>query len=193
MATKSKVRGKAAAGDMIANPKALLLAQIKQQQFAKALRVRPLSDAIVIERWRGRDGPPASAKLVMELSAQDPFHDHGLIDGYSIGRWDTSTDHIYMDPFVNGPSIGEWTGSVLYGRFKAPEAGAFLVVVHFYGYQITMGLHGPWGTMNAASVENVPNFVSAQWTGAAGASMWFNIICSGLYLGFVQKIKVFKL
>jgi hypothetical protein len=134
---------------------------------------------------------PQKPVVVLELSARHPWDDAGLIDGYHVGRWDSSTDTIYMSPIVQtGPTIGEWDGTVLYGKFTAPAAGTYQIVATFYGWQITMRLSSPAAPALATSVENAPTTVSTQVTLAAGQKTWFNLNCTGLYLGFLQKIQV---
>ena len=134
---------------------------------------------------------PQKPVVVLELSARHPWDDAGLIDGYEVGRWDTSTDTIYMKPIVQtGPSPGEWEGTVLYGQFTAPTAGTYQIVATFYGWQITMRLSNPGPPALATSIENAPTTVSTQVTLAAGQHTWFNLNCTGLYLGFLQKIQI---
>ena len=125
------------------------------------------------------------------LSAKHPYDAAGLIDVLDVGRWDTSTDTIYLKPIVQvGPSPGEWAGSVVYGRFTPPAAGTYQISATFYGYQITTRLTGPFGAVVASSFDNTPVTVSAQVAAASVSPVWFNLACTGLYLGFLQRIDV---
>jgi hypothetical protein len=140
------------------------------------------------------DCPEPDAKPILELSARRPYSDKGLIDGLWVGRWDTTSDQIFMDPIVStGPSVGEWKGTVIYGRFKAPTSANYRVAVNFYGYSISMRLSGPWGSSVVSSFDNTPTLLSGECPAAAGETVWFTLSCTGLYLGFAQKIRIFKL
>ena len=95
-----------------------------------------------------------------------------------------------MTPIVNGPASGEWHGSVLYGQFTAPAAGTYRVMVPFYGWQITMRFSSAWGASLATSVDNALAVVAGDMTMTAGQATGFSINCTGLYLGYVQKVLI---
>ena len=172
----------------LADPGAQFNASLEARRIGTAPSVAVLDlDTL---HWYGKK-PKQPAVPTLELSARHPWDAAGLIDGYHVGRWDTSSDTIYMSPIVQtGPSPGEWDGTVLYGRFTAPAAGAYQIIATFYGWQITMRLSGPGAPALATSIENAPVAVSSQVTLTAGQSTWFNLNCTGLYLGFLQKIQI---
>jgi hypothetical protein len=60
----------------------------------------------------------ALAAPSMELSVRHPYDPAGLIDVYKPGRWDCTSNLLFMDTIVvTGPSPGEWDGTVAYGTF----------------------------------------------------------------------------
>jgi hypothetical protein len=135
------------------------------------------------------------AKPVFEISTRHPYDAAGLMDVYHPGRWDTSSDLIFMHPIVQtGPSVGEWDGTVIYANYRTPVSGKFLVVGNFTGHQITMNLHGPWGKSSAFSAtSSTAAAVTAFWTASAGDSLWLTMSCTGQILGYVQSIQVFAM
>ena len=159
---------------------------------------RPLiSDAGLNKLVSDLSKAPITVKTpVMELSARRPYDaTHGLVDMYKPGRWDTSSDQIFMDPIVqlNPNSPGEWTGSAGYITFTPPSSGTYVMIVNFSGYQIAMRLNGPTGSNTVFSNSNTPNAVGVLFTGTGGSATGFSFSCTGIYLGFVQSIKAFLL
>lgn len=155
--------------------------RVSLEQLAKL--ITPLTDKPV----------KAPKTPLMELSCRRPFDEtFGNIDVYRPGRWDTTSDLIYMSSIIQtGPSPGEWDGSVVYGSFKAPTAGTYLVVGNFSGYDCTMRLNGPWGTTTAYTAETSDSgAVLALWTG--DGSLWFTMSCTGGYIGYLESIQVFE-
>ena len=139
------------------------------------------------------------AAPTMELSARHPYDPAGLIDVYKPGRWDCTSNLLFMDTIVStGPSPGEWDGTVAYARFKAPANGVYLVVAHFSGYQTTMAVHGPWGTNTAytASTSDVGTVISL-WDATAGEDLGFTLNCTApggeASVGYLESIQVFNL
>ena len=134
-----------------------------------------------------------SARPVFEISTRHPYDAAGRMDVHHPGRWDTSSDLIFMYPIVQtGPSVREWDGTVIYANYKTPVSGRFLVVGHFTGSQITMNLYGPWGKRSAFSATpSTAAAVTAFWTASAGDSLWLTMSCTGQIVGYVQSIQVF--
>ena len=136
-------------------------------------------------------------QLIMELTARVPYDaTHGNIDVFMPGRWDTSSNLIFMDSIVTGASVGEWEGSAAYIMFKPPSPGTYLAVGHFTGYQTTMHLYGPWGTSTAYTAETSDTgAVTAVWD--ADGPMEFTMNCTapdnGYGLGYIESIQVFEL
>jgi hypothetical protein len=188
-----------ARGDALTTPEQLFSSQLKEQERVKAPNAKTLThrglSALIADRLPGiaKLDVTLPADPVMQLTAQHPFDSKGLLDVYEPGRWDCSSDTIFMSPIVStGPSVGQWEGSVVYGNFKPLTAGTFVVVGNFTGFSIAMGLSGPWGRTTELSSNNIPAAVLAQWTGGpAGVS--FSLSCTGLYLGFLQSVQVFRL
>jgi hypothetical protein len=95
-------------------------------------------------------GDVALGELVLDLTARHPYEDTGWVDFYEPGRWDCTSDTIYMStiqmsqPGSLGPS---WTGTVGYANFIAPADNLYVVVVNFSGSSTSqsMDLMGPWG------------------------------------------------
>jgi len=182
--------------DVLKHPEATFLMQIKQSKTLVIDRQPLISEAGLAKLVSQlTDGPVALKPPVMQLSAQHPYDSkHGFVEMYMPGRWDTSTDQIYMDPFVTNPmKVGEWTGSVGYITFHPPSSGTYVMVVHFYGYQISMRLSGPGGTATSASDSNVSTAVAMLFSSNSGTAVFFDFVCTGIYLGFIQSIQVFQL
>ena len=83
---------------------------------------------------------------VLKLTARHPYDPAGLMDFYQPGRWDSTSDLVFMSSIVTGPEPGMWDGTAGYVQCAAPADGDYLIVVHFTGYQQTMRIDGPWGT-----------------------------------------------
>jgi hypothetical protein len=139
------------------------------------------------------------AAPTMELSARHPYDPAGLIDVYKPGRWDCTSNLLFMDRIVStGPSPGEWDGTVAYGTFKAPADGTYLVVAHFSGYQTTMAMHGPWGTNTAyTATTSDTGVVISLWAAMAGEDLWFTLNCTApggeASIGYLESIQTFNL
>lgn len=125
---------------------------------------------ILLEHHQQRVGA-----LVLELTARHPWAAEGYLDFYQPGRWDCEADLVYMSSIHQvGASIGEWDGTAAYGRFTAPTAGTYIVVVNFSGHQQTMRLNGPWGTNTAYTATTSQSAAAtAVWTGSAGEGLYF--------------------
>ena len=109
------------------------------------------------------------------------------------GRWDTTSDLIFMDTIVHTGTEGEWSGSAAYIAFRPPAPATYLIVVHFTGAEITMHLTGPWGE-NTAYTESTADAgaVVALWTGGEAS---FGLHCTDnndYSLGYIESIQVFK-
>jgi hypothetical protein len=132
---------------------------------------------------------------VLELSARRPYDAvHGLMDVYMPGRWDTTSDLIFMTPIVTGSSPGEWTGSVAYIQFIPDSPGTYLVLCNFTGFETTAHLHGPWGETTAFTAETTDNgVVSAVWDGSGGTNLFFTVNFTASILGYIRSIQVFTL
>ena len=134
--------------------------------------------------------PPA-----LELSARRPYDEaNGLMDVYMPGRWDATSDLVFMDPIVTGASPGEWTGSVAYVQFNPAAPGTYWVVGHFTGFETTAHLHGPWGDNTAFTAATTDaGVVSALWDGSGGGSLFFTMNFTGTSLGYIQSIQVYPM
>jgi hypothetical protein len=139
-------------------------------------------------------GPAA----VMSLDARKPYDAaRGNIDVYMPGRWDTTSNLIFMMAIRQvGKSVGEWEGSAAYIEFKPPANGTYLIVGHFTGYQTTMHLNGPWGDNTAYTAETSDaGAVVAVWTGSQQFS--FTMHCKApnndYGLGYIESIQVYAL
>lgn len=89
-------------------------------------------------------------ELVLDLTARHPYEAAGLVDFYEPGRWDCTSDTVFMSTIQTSPpgALGpNWTGTVGYGNFTAPADNLYIVVVHFSGFSTSqsMRLTGPWG------------------------------------------------
>ena len=182
--------------DVLRDPEGHFLAQLKEQKELVAERQPLISEADLAKVVSQLTKDQAVLNAMMQLSARQPYDAVlGSVDMYQPGRWDTSLDLIFMFPIVhpNPSSPGEWTGSVGYINFKPPSTGTYVMVVHFYGYQMTMNLNGPAGTTTAFSSSNTPTAVGMLFTGSGGTATSFSFACTGIYVGFVQLIQVFQL
>jgi hypothetical protein len=134
--------------------------------------------------------------LVLELTARHPYDEHGNIDVYKPGRWDTSSNQILMDTIRQvGPSPGEWEGSAAYIDFKPPSSGTYLIVAHFTGYQTTMHLRGPWGDTTAYTAQTSDSgAVVALWTGQeVNFTMDCRVPDNGYGIGVIESIQIHAL
>jgi len=135
----------------------------------------------------------------MELTTRHPYDAAGLMDVYKPGRWDCTSNLLYMFAIVaTGPDPGEWDGSVVYANFKPSVPGTYLIVATFSGYQITMNLYGPWG-VNTAYTPTTSDIGTAiaLWTAAAGDTLYFDLNFTApsgeAGLGYLESIQVFAL
>jgi len=130
---------------------------------------------------------------VLELSAQNPYNAIGNMDFYKPGRWDTSSNLVFMDVIVNGPLPGEWEGTVGYVHFTAPADGTYVVFIYFTGYQTTMLAYGPWGTIEASTATtDDTGLLLAVWSGNAGDNLYFNINCYGPVIGYLESVLFYE-
>jgi hypothetical protein len=137
-------------------------------------------------------------KALMELSARHPYDaTYGNIDVFEPGRWDTTSNLIFMDSVRTvGPLVGEWEGSAAYLYFNPPAEGTYLIVGHFTGYQCTMYLGGPWGQNSAYTAETSDSgAVVALYTGSQHFE--FGMGCeapdNGSTMGYIESVQVFQL
>jgi hypothetical protein len=166
--------------------------ELNSLRESKALDVKPLTKAQLAKLEPAFAAAAPAPVSVMSLSARKPFGRNGFIDVYKPGRWDCSSGLVFLDPVV-ASSPGVWTGSVVYGSFKAPAKKTYLLAVHFYGWDITLHLHGPFGDTTAHSQSNTPTIASAQRQLNQGQTMNFQFNVTGNYLGFLSKIEVLRL
>lgn len=150
--------------------------------------------ATEVAKKQVKPGPTA----IMTLSARVPYDAaRGNIDVYKPGRWDTTSNLIFLDTIRQvGQSVGEWEGSVAYIEFKPPSNGTYLIVGHFTGYQTTMHLNGPWGEITAYTAETSDaGTVVAVWTGSQ--PFQFTMLCktadNGYSIGYIESIQVYAL
>jgi len=183
--------------DVIRHPERTLRTQIQTQQTVASLQVPLISEAGLAQLiGKLTDGPVALKPPIMRLSARAPWDAAGnFLEMYRPGRWDTSTDQVYMDPFVvpNPAEPGVWTGSVGYITFHPPATGLYVIVVHFYGWDISLRLFNLKSSTTAVSNSNTPTAAATLFNATGGTPMEFQIICTGIYLGFVQNVQVFQL
>jgi hypothetical protein len=136
--------------------------------------------------------------LLMELSARQPYDaNHGNIDVYKPGRWDTSSNLIFMDTIRQvGPSPGEWDGSASYIEFTPPSNGTYLIVGNFTGYQTTAHLIGPWGENTGYTAQTSDSGVVVALY-ATDQQFQFNLNFTapnnGYGLGYIESIQVFSM
>jgi hypothetical protein len=134
----------------------------------------------------------------MELTSRKPYDDKlGLMDVYMPGRWDTTSNLIFMEAIVQGQSIGEWDGTAVYAHFTPTTSGQHLIAVHFTGFQTTMRLHGPWGTTTATTATTSDaGAVMALANAMAGQSIYFTVDCvvpnNLAGTGYIEAIEAFN-
>ena len=155
------------------------------ERVSKA-RIAELASELLHEEYEPTE--PA----LLELSARHPYDALGNLDVYMPGRWDTTSDLVFMDTIVELGTRGEWVGSAAYVEFRPPAAGTFLIVVHFTGAEITMHLTGPWGE-NTAHTESATEAgaVVALWTGGETS---FGMHCTDnneYSLGYIESVQIF--
>jgi len=130
------------------------------------------------------------AALQLGLSARHPYDAAGLLDFYRPGRWDCTDDYVSMtSDFAGDATFG-------YGQFKAKSAGSHLVALHVNGYQTTVRLNGPWGTVTAYCAANTdpPSVATALWTApAAGSGLSFSFSFTGGIVGYLRKVEIHTL
>jgi hypothetical protein len=170
------------------------LETIRERTIVDVPTIAPLTNAHVLDlASKLKPGPPPSLVQVLSLSARQPYAANGNMDVYMPGRWDTTYDLVFLDPIVDGPMVGEWTGTAVYATFKAPAAATYLIVANFSGYQTTMNLGGPWGTSTAyTAVTTDSGAATALWTGTAGETLSFGVTCSAPILGYLSSIQCFQ-
>jgi hypothetical protein len=165
--------------------------QLQALRDGKALNVKPVTKA-QLAKLDSTFAAASSATTVLSLTARKPFGQNGLIDVYQPGRWDCSSDLVFLDPFVVS-SPGVWTGSVVYGSFKAPVKKTYLLAVHFYGWDTTVNLSGGFGQTTAHSQQNAPAVAGGQQQLNAGQQTSFQFHVTGSSLCFLSKIEVLRL
>ena len=182
--------------------KLITLAALKKRQKVKAPKVRRISLANLAKLVKDITADPFitfSKDPVMEISPRHPYDPLGLMDVYRPGRWDCTSNLLFMETIVTGSSPGAWDGTVAYANFKATQPGTYLIVGNFSGYKITMQLHGPWGNNTAyTATTSDKGAVVAIWTAAAAnQSIYFTINCltgnNQLGMGYLESIQVFML
>ena len=174
--------------------------QLQLHTTVEAPRVASLTRTEVVELAKTRLNRPFVPifSTYMQLSARQPYDAvNGNVDVYMPGRWDTSSDLIFMDAIVQGAQVGEWTGSAAYVRFNAQTSGNHLIAVNFTGADITMRLNGPWGTATANATSVSTSFVVlAEWSVTAGEPLFFTIDCVNASnlpdLGYIKSIQAFN-
>jgi hypothetical protein len=145
-----------------------------------------------------KPGIALSEALVMELTARQPYDaTYGNIDVYKPGRWDTSSNLIFMDTIRQvGPSPGEWDGSASYIEFKPASNGTYLMVGNFTGYQTTAHLNGPWGENTAYTAQTSDSGVVVALY-ATDQQFEFNLnftVPNNDYgIGYIESIQVFSM
>lgn len=204
MATRKTpaARPRAAAQDPIAKA-------IEARRKAKAPKPARVPDRDVMRWAKAQLGPdfaggrPRNASLpsgapVVELTPRAPHGPQGHMDLLWPGRWDCSSNLVFMRPIVQGNSPGEWDGSVAYVRLKAPSDGSFLVAAVFAGFGSPQGgqglvlrMHGPWGTMTASGQSTEPGGPIAIWNASAGDSLYFTVNCTGGIIAYLQSIRLY--
>jgi hypothetical protein len=136
----------------------------------------------------------ATGPALLELTARKPYDPLGNLDVYMPGRWDTTSDLIFMDTIVQTGPGGEWVGSAAYIEFRPESPATFLVVGHFTGQEITMHLTGPWGENTAyTATTSEAGAVVALWTGGEAS---FGIHCTDnneYSIGYIESVQVFKI
>jgi len=170
-------------------------ATLQARRDAKSPKVKPALRATLVDHAARLSGRQVTLPdtAAMSLTARHPYDPAGFMDVYHPGRWDCESDLVFMDVIRQvGPSVGEWDGSVVYARFKAPSNGTYLVVGNFSGYQITMNLQGPWGSSTAYCATTSDHAqATALWAGTAGGSLSFTINMTGPIIGYLESAQVF--
>ena len=168
-------------------PKDPISIEVPLLQRVSSARIAELASELLDEELAPTE--PA----LLELSARHPYEPLGNLDVYMPGRWDTSSDVIFMDTIVQHGGRGEWVGSAAYVEFRPPAPGTFLIVVHFTGTEITMHLTGPWGENTAYTASpSDPGAVVALWTGGETS---FGMHCTDnneYSLGYIESVEIFK-
>jgi hypothetical protein len=131
---------------------------------------------------------------VMELSARRAYDTRGLMDFYQPGRWDSTSNSVYMRGIIQtGPSPGQWDGTVGYIQFKAPKTGLFMVVINFSGYQATIKHKGPWGTATAYSdTATTAASVVSLFNGTLNTYVFSTITFSAGAMGFLKSVVFYQ-
>lgn len=170
--------------------------EFKLRQSEKSPKVRRITREALAEivSQLCKPGTGIATTPAMELTARHPYDPAGFMDSYHPGRWDCEYNLVFMTGIHStGPSIGEWDGTVVYARFKAPATGTYLVVGNFSGYQTTMNLNGPWGNASAYSPTTLNSTaVTALWTGTANQQLFFTMSCTWI-MGYLESIQIFQL
>jgi len=157
----------------------------------KGLNVKPLTKT-QLSKLEPAFAAAHAPTSVLSLTPRKPFGQNGLIDVYRPGRWDCTSDLVFLDPIVVH-SPGVWDGSVVYGSFKAPTKKTYLLAVHFFGWDITLNLSGGFGTITAHSQSNTAAVATGQQLLNAGQTTSFQFNVTGNYLGFLSKVEVLRL
>jgi hypothetical protein len=138
-------------------------------------------------------------KALMELTARYPYDaTHGNIDVFMPGRWDTTSNLIFMDTiwYPDPDAPYEWEGSVAYIMFKPPSEGMYLIVGNFTGWETTMHLGGPWGEATAYTATTSD---SGAVTALHNGGQQFEFTLYGTQpnnlpgVGYIESIQVFEL
>jgi len=133
-----------------------------------------------------------SSTPALDISTRRPYDAAGLMDFYQPGRWDSTSNSVFMEGIKYGPSPGMWDGTVGYVQFKLPKDGTYLIVANFTGYQITMKMNGPWGTnIGTTSSSSVPGTVTAIYTGKANTTVYFTLTCVYPNLAFLKSVQAY--
>ena len=144
-------------------------AALQERRNARSPKVKATVRATLVDLAAKLSGKPVMLPdtAAMSLTARHPYDPAGFMDVYHPGRWDCESNLVFMDVIRQvGQSAGEWDGSVVYARFKAPSNGTYLVVGNFSGYQITMNLQGPCTSI--AQRDDARSRATALWAGTAG-------------------------
>ncbi len=154
------------------NPDLLTLSQLRGRRVHQPDQTArmPLHDLRdLVKRTHGQN----LGDLEFELTARHPYADAGFLDFLDPARWDCTGDLVYMEAIHDiSTTIGEWVGTVGYGRFTATTDGQYIVVVNFSGgWGQTMRLRGPWETISVRTVSGESTAATALWTGKAGESV----------------------
>lgn len=137
----------------------------------------------------------------MELTPRQPYNDVGHMDGYRPGRWDTESNLVFMSPIVQtGPSAGQWDGTVMYVKCKAPQTGTYLVAATFgmyssptVGLDVLLRMSGPWGVATSTGPTTEVAAVTALWSGNAGKALSFSVTCLNGIIAYLQSVRLYLL